>query len=240
MIRIAVCDDCITQLKLMEGLLEHYRQERKELDPKAQLFSSPDELIRQLDHGAIYDIFVLDMLMPQKSGIEVGKLIRARALPATIIYITAFPDYALEAFDVQAEQYILKPIDTKKLFEALDRAISRLAATEKLYTLKISGGVVRIPFSQIVCAENVGRVLRLHLADGTTQDSVYLREPFESYLTALLACGDFVQVHKSFVINLWHAKKITAERLETDIGFVSPISRRHAATVKKRYLDYVR
>ena len=97
-----------------------------------------------------------------------------------IIYITSSDDHALDAYGVHAVRYLLKPIDENSLFEALNYALSYTKTkTEPLYLIKTKDGILQRPYSKIEYIENANRRLAVHLVNGETLISLFIRKCFE-------------------------------------------------------------
>ncbi|MDE6203237.1 MAG: LytTR family transcriptional regulator, partial [Lachnospiraceae bacterium] len=98
---------------------------------------------------------------------------------------------------------------------------------------------VSIPSSRIEYIENVSRILDIHLADGESIRSIFIRKSFDSEIEGLLKGNSFLQVHKSFVINMKYVKTLTQNNVIMESGKSIPISKARSAGVKKEYLLYV-
>lgn len=240
MLRAAVCDDQDAELKMLNKLLEHYGKKLRHQTLETELYSSPRALIRRLEEGARFDFFILDMMMPEYNGVDVGRVIRAAGLESAIIYITASPDFALDAISVHPEQYLLKPLDPQALFYALDSACERInRRSAACLSVRTRGGTELLPYPKVVCVEHVDRIMRVYSEDGGILESVYLREPFEKLTEPILGQPGFVRTHKSYLVNLHHIRTLLQGELRMDTGLLVPISRRNAAEVRRTYLQYM-
>lgn len=239
MLRFAVCDDQSVELKLLEKLLRQYASERSCLPIEIALYKSPADLLRQLRSGIQYDVFVLDMIMPEYSGVEVGHAIRNGGCDSAIIYITASPDFALDAISVHPEQYLLKPINPETLFRVLDDARKRMSSQKPEVTIRTREGVVLLPCSEIVCVEHAGRIMRVYTSHDREVESVCLRVPFEKLMEPVLRRPEFLQTHKSYLVNLQHIRSMQNGTIRTDTGMIIPISRRNSAQTKDRCVRYI-
>jgi DNA-binding LytR/AlgR family response regulator len=240
MLKIAVCDDQEMELKILELHLDRYQQLRQCGAFEVRWYTSSAELVKQLQAGEHYDLFILDMMMPEYNGVEVGRAIRDSGLESAIIYITASADFALDAIRVHPEEYLLKPLNTEALYQALDVVLERLENRSRQFlTVKTRAGMQAIPCQEIVCVEHAGRVAKFHMENQTALESVYLRAPFEVLVEPLLRQTEFIQTHKSYLVNLRHVRTLQPANMVTDTGMEIPISRRNAAEVKQRYTQFL-
>lgn len=240
MLKIAVCDDQAMDLKILELHLREYRRRNRCGPFDVDWFTSSAELVERLQGGRRYDLFILDMMMPEYNGVEVGRAIRADGLDGAIIYITATADFALDAISVHPEQYLLKPLDPEALYQALDAVVGRKRDRERhCLTVKTREGIELLPCGEIVCVEHAGRVMRVYTADGAVRESVYLRASFESLVQPLLRRPGFIMTHKSYVVSLAHVRALQAAACLTDTGMEVPVSRRNAAEVRQQYLRFL-
>ena len=119
--RIAVCDDDREQLDKMEEMLAVYAQQHPQVEFKTDLFSDSRKLVNMVEEKAyLPDLMLLDIYMPEKTGIEAAQELRELGSDCRIVLITASEDHALEAFGVGASQYLLKPVSEQTLFPVLD------------------------------------------------------------------------------------------------------------------------
>ena len=126
MLRIAICDDEEQQLNQTAALLNTYLRARPDLQGQVEIFRSGGELLSQIDATGGFDLYVLDILMPELSGIDTGRRLRELGQGGEIVYLTSSNDFAADSYDVRAFFYLLKPVEEKKLFQVLDRAVEKL------------------------------------------------------------------------------------------------------------------
>lgn len=238
--KITICDDSIKDLLKVEKLLLKYKASHPDKDFELEKFSDPSRLYQKISEGKLTDIYILDMLMPRQTGIDLGNLIRTSGSENVIIYITASDDYALDAYGVHAVRYLLKPLDEYKLFEALDYALSYTKIkTESMYLIKTKNGLVQRPYSQVEYIENVNRKQEVHLSDGEIIKSLFIRKSFEEETLEAGKRQNFLQTHKSFLVNLDHVKQLTQDSVIMESGKRIPVSRTKATKVKREYLLYI-
>lgn len=238
--KITICDDSIKDLLKIEKLLLKYKSLHPNKDFELEKFSEPSRVYQKILEGKLTDIYILDMLMPRRTGIDLGKQIRMSSHESVIIYITASDDYALDAYEVHAVRYLLKPIDEYKLYEALDYALSYTKVkSESMYLIKTQNGLLQRPYSKIEYIENIGRKQEVHMSDGETLKSLFIRKSFEEETKEAAIRENFLQVHKSFLVNLDYVKQLTSDSIIMESGKQIPVSKAKAARVKREYLLFV-
>lgn len=236
MFRVAVCEDCSQQTEIILTLLDKYKTDRPGIAVKPNTFFSGKELLDVLNTGAVFDLFLLDILMPGLNGIELAQEIRARNANAPIIFLTSSTDYALDAFRVSAVQYILKPVVCDKLFPALDRIVTALKyENERSFLFTMPKHVMNILFSSIVCVELAGRSLRLYHENGEDFLSSSIRTTFAVAVSPLFEDDRFFSPHKSFVVNMVHVEELEANFFIMKNRLEVPVPRYKYAEAKARY-----
>ena len=147
-----------------------------------------------------YDVLFLDIQMPQLTGLQVAKLIRERLEAPELVFVTAHQEYAIEAFSVEAFDYLLKPVEPERLARVVERLTERRRAEDpSLGKLPVvSGGSTTLIDLDLVCfAEADGDYSRVHTFDRSYLCTSSLRELEES-----LPPSRFVRIHRSHLVNL--------------------------------------
>lgn len=239
--KVVVCDDSMEDLEQIKRLLTKYMETSGTAQLDVAYYTDSAALYQQIQAKAQADIYILDMIMSEKSGIDIGTLIRNNDEKSAIIYITSSDDFAFEAYGVHAVRYILKPVGEELFTEALDYAISGISRDKEdvVYTVKTKEGLVSVPYSRIEYIENYSRTLNICLTDQRTVQSIFIRRSFDEEIREIVAHGDFVQVHKSFLVNLRHVEKLASGSVLMKSGARIPVSKTRTADVKKEYLKFV-
>ncbi len=233
MIKVAICDDEAAEAIRIDGFVRAYD------DCDIKVYTSSKELARDIEDGAAFDLYLLDVVMPKPDGIELAQLIRELDETAVIIYLTNWNDRSLDAFRVYASQYLVKPVHLDTLQRALDIAlISVKDRNAKIFMLKTKDGSKAIPFHRIVYCELKDRTLRCVTADDKKHDSTTLRVSFEEAVSPLLSDSRFIRPHTSFVVNMDYVRSIEGNTLSMRIGGSVPIAQRAKGEVKEKYLQY--
>lgn len=179
-------------------------------------------------HTDRIDLMFLDIKMPAISGIDFVKSLKHS--PA-VIFTTAYANYAITGFELDAVDYLLKPITR----ERFDKSIGKLFRSQlpekseaKTYSyFKVSGKLVKVQHTELLYAQSVKDYISIKTAHGN-----YLVHMTMKYLERLLPAGVFLRVHRSFMINKQHVSAIDRTRIL--IGEeVIPIGENYRANVER-------
>jgi len=166
------------------------------------------------------DIAFLDINMPVLDGIAFLKTLR---LPPQVIFTTAYKEYAVEAFDLNACDYLLKPFSFERFIQAVDKAREKITktssqlqiATESFTYLRADGKIFKIDLEDLQYAEANGNYVKVVLDDGQFTTAMTFNS-FED----LLPKSKFIRVHRSFIVNKSKIRIIEGNRImmkETEI-----------------------
>lgn len=230
--RIAIVDDEAAEQKT---LLDYLAQYQKEVGCTFELsaFRSGDELLSQYQNT--YELLLLDIEMPGTNGLDTARRIRAQDTNVTILFITNMAQYAINGYEVDAVDYILKPVsyyDFKmKLLRALNRASHRQRQT---IPLELPGGIRQVPVSELIYVESLSHYLLYHVGG-----SVYRVRGNLGACEQQLGPWQFCRIHKSFLVNLAYVEEIRASELIIAGGSL-PIGRTFKNDLIQSFFRYVR
>ena len=161
--KIVVCDDYTRDLVTVERLLERYEKSAN-VTFDVEKFSDASQVYQKILRKELADIYILDMIMPEKTGIDIGGLLEKTG-KSVVIYISSSNEYAMEAYGVHAVRYLLKPVSDEIFGEAMDYAVSHVKLNQDLlykdirYPVKTRNGIVSVSCSDIVYIENEAMIL---------------------------------------------------------------------------------
>ena len=201
--------------------------------------------LRILQGGEV-DVVFLDIQMPGLTGLELAQVLAQFREPPPIVFVTAHEGHAVEAFDVHAVDYVLKPVRAERLAEAIRRVAGVVeggvapAPTERedAQIAVERGGVTRfVNRSDITHVEAQGDYARLHTAD----DSHLLRVPLTT-LEEEWADAGFVRVHRSLLVALGHVREVRMDSGRCTVLVGEPpvelgVSRRHTRALRELLLQ---
>lgn len=234
---IALCDDEPSELDKTEEILLHYRQSHPEAVFRAERFETTEELLYQIEEKKYApDLIILDIYMPHKPGIDAAKELRASGNTCRIVFLTTSKEHALEAFSVEATQYLVKPLTEDALFPLLDRFLAETGdASKKYILLRIDGKMRRIAVSQIVYCEAQGKTQCLYFADGTHS---LLRTTMAEIFEILSPYREFTRAGIAYIVNLEHVESLSRQELQMDNGKTIYPPRGSYQALWERYFNY--
>ncbi|WP_199562642.1 LytR/AlgR family response regulator transcription factor [Pedobacter chinensis] len=160
-------------------------------------------------HQQKIDLIFLDIKMPALSGIDFLKSLKN---PPAVIFTTAFSEYAVTSYELEAVDYLLKPITTERFQKSLDklfRSQSMLIDTEKEYTyFKVSGNLVKVSHTEILYAQSIRDYIMLYTKIGNLMVHMTMK-----YLCGLLPESQFKRIHRSYLVNKIHITAISKSQV---------------------------
>lgn len=226
---IAICDD---ERKLRAGL-------RKVIETKLQLdgieygiqeYESGEELLAGMEK-ILPDLLFLDIEMSGRNGMETARELRRKYKDTIIVFVTAYPDFVFQGYEVHAFHYILKPYKEEKIKEVLDKAMEEAGLLkEKYYLVEQKSKTLRLAFSKVVYFRSEGRNVEAVLTssdEGTKKVDNFLESVrFYGKLSEIEEEMPvyFVRIHNRYLVNLKFVDKLEGNSVEC--GSISlPVSR---------------
>lgn len=230
---IGVCDDDDTDLQYITGMVNAWAMQRR-IPVSIKTFPSAESFLFHYAENKDYDILLLDVEMGKLNGIDLAKQIRAQNDCVQIVFITGYPDFMSEGYEVSALHYLMKPVKSEKLGEVLDRAV-RLSQEERPFLLVTSDReTIRIFFDDIYYAESQGHYMLIH-----TQQTQYRVRMTVSGLLEKLDEG-FYRCGRSFVVSLRHISRITKNEIFLENQVSLPLGRGQYDEINKTMMRYLR
>jgi DNA-binding LytR/AlgR family response regulator len=168
------------------------------------------------------------------NGLDLARTIRRKDESLAIIFVTGYPDYMDEGYDVAALHYLLKPVRSEKLFACLDRA-NRKTREELFLLVECNGEIVRLPQKDIICIEAFAHEVKI-----TTVDKTYMSPQGIGSLDRELDHSLFMRPHRSYIAGLRYVRQIGKSELIFDDGTRIPISRHRYEETNGAFIDYYR
>ena len=211
------------------------------LDSRIGSVSSADsatEALRRLESEQ-FDVVFSDVRMPGLTGLDLARILARFVERPAVVFITAYDDTAVDAFELQVADYVMKPVRPERLAEAVRRVIAPAGAPsepedvgDETIQVELAGVTRFVQRSQVRWVEAQGDYARLHTADG----SHLVRVPLTSLEQRWTAAG-FVRIHRSTLVALAYVDELRVESGRCSLrvaGTDLPVSRRHTRAVRDR------
>ena len=232
MIRIAICDD----EKYMSDQIQELACAffgRRNRETAIRRFSCGREL---LEYDGQIDILFLDIQMKGMDGMETAKRLRAGKFRGFLIFITVLQEMVFQSFEVQAYDYLVKPIEEARFEKTMERLLASMCSAGGSSLLVQKGYESRIIQKEdIVFCEIIDRKIYLNLASGEVVDYYERIENLETKLDSR-----FFRCHRSFLINLGHLRGYKNGTAYMDNGRESPVSRLRGKEFSSVILEYMK
>ncbi|MDF2632331.1 MAG: response regulator of the LytR/AlgR family [Caproiciproducens sp.] len=237
MLKIAVCDDNITDLSNILSIVGDYQTLQKDKNKiLVTAFHSAVDLVAAMESGQAYDLVLLDILMPLMTGMDAAKEIRQFNQDVKIIFMTSSPEFAVESYAVDAYYYALKPIWKEKFFILLDKVIAETEIQSGASLLiKSKTGLIRVYINRLEFAEVIGRTIHYHLTDGSDIETVGSMSQLEKELHSY-PC--FIKTHRSYIINMEHIDTLSQREIIMQSHAAVPLAKTSYRTVKSAYITF--
>ncbi len=235
--KIAICDDDKQELFQISELVDEYLSYGLAEDKiEVHSFASSMKLLTQIESGKHFDIFLLDVIMPNINGIELAAEIRSRDQVAKIIFLTSSSEFAVESYSVSAFNYLLKPIQKDQLFSVLEKACNDiLSGLKKFIIVKTPSSLSKVFLHELIYVEVIGRNICFHQKSGVTIESISTISQLEA---VLLIDKRFIKPHRSYIVNLDYIKNLSQDGFTTTSDLFIPVSRNVFKEVKQAYINH--
>nr|WP_325296145.1 LytTR family DNA-binding domain-containing protein [uncultured Oscillibacter sp.] len=233
MIKFAICDDEPLMAQELAGHLADYMKENLITAYSVSSFSDGRALLDAIDR---FDVIFLDIQMEQPDGMETAKLLRRRGDHSLLVFVTVLKELVFDAFQVEAYDYLLKPLDRDRFKQTMDRVLRSLdRKTAEDIVIQRGTGCEVVLLSDIVYCEVLGRKIYLHKHDGTVSDYYDKLEDLERRVD-----GRFFKCHRSFLVNLDYVRGCQDGQVLLAQGERIPASRLRERELTQALLRYMK
>lgn len=232
-LRIAVCDDEKFYREKITALLQKYLSGHQ-LDSVIDIFCSGEEFLSQSSNAVKYDIVFMDINMEQTDGIETAMRIRAFQSNTYIVFVTAFIKYALDGYKVNAVRYIMKDTLDAAISECMDAILQKMQLRQISFSF-IEGEKKLYTDNLLYVESKKHKSVFYYQEEHLTKYQIY--EKLDDIEKVLNGAG-FLRLHKSYLVNMRHIRKISNYIAELSTGEELPIPRIRYQAVKQKFVEY--
>lgn len=216
LLRIGICDDQIDCAENIHSLLNEYLKKRK-MEADVTVFSSAEELLKS--NWQMFHILFLDVVMGQQDGIQAAVQIRRKNPDVSLIFVSAFLDYATMGYQVKASAYLLKSNLAATLSSAMDAVLAERKLARDTIEISVDGCTIPLRTHEISYIESYGRGAVFH---EQRDYHTYMRI---SDIEDMLCGKGFLRVHRCYIVNLGHCVTFKNYQAILDTGVTLPCSR---------------
>lgn len=227
-IKISICDDSAAERERISSLVSGWAL-ASGTEITLNQYSSAEEFLFSYE-DCKPDILLLDVEMPGLNGVELAKKLRAQNRIIQIIFITAYSDYISEGYEVAALHYLLKPVETEKLFKTLNRAVERVIRDCRSIALETADGTFVTPLYEVRYLEACKNYVTVHAERDYT-----VRRTLSDFSGDL--DSRFIKAGRSFIINLLWIKRVSKTEIELKTGEIIPIPKAAFETVNRAIIN---
>lgn len=229
--KVAIVDDEQDMTRQIEEFVERFRVE-SQMEVDARVFHEPRAFVENYDGS--YDLVLLDVEMPGMNGIEAAKAIRGQDRRVSIMFITNMAQYAIHGYEVEAVDYVLKPVGYQDFAMKMKKALRYIERdAEQKLVLDTTAGKLAVKVSDIVYVEVIRHYLSFHTDAGVYEVRGVMRE-WEKELGRY----HFVRCSQSYLVNLAKVRSIQGNKCMVG-GEELPLSRNKKNEFIQAFTRYV-
>lgn len=193
MLKVAIVEDNKAAMEKLQGYLERYAQENEE---KFDIAAFGDALAFLDNYRCIYDMVFMDIELPFINGMEAAKRLREIDSQVVLIFVTNMAQFAVKGYEVDALDYLVKPVHYGDFQLKLHRAVSRLKEAQEAILIQRQSGILKLRVQEIGYIEVRGHTLIFHTDMGEINGSGTLNE-----LENKLKGKGFLRCNKCYLVN---------------------------------------
>ena len=206
-----------------QRVLKYFIDETTVLDLKA-ICSNTAEAFKFLQLNNTIDLLFLDINMPKQTGLDFYKSLKS---PPEVIFTTAYSQYAVDGFEVNAIDYLLKPIAYERFLMAINKVIKNKMTTDNDFLILKENKVLhKVFYTDIQYIEAFGDYVKVH----TIEKTIVTHSTFSKFMSSLP--DNFLRIHKSFCINLNKMNRLSGNQITIDTHTI-PIGQTYRDSVLK-------
>lgn len=241
MIRIAICEDVISELLMQKQIIQSIMLKFSK-NIKLYCFQSGEDLLFEIDTSGNMDIIFLDVEMLGISGIETARIIREKDFRVILIFISCHNQYYKEMIEVQPYAFVDKPVSEEKLMKILKQVLETRLNLCDGYCFSYNKKQYNIPLAQIRFFQSDKRIVRINTIQTNSLEQEYLfYGKLEEVENDIIETNvKFIRIRKSWLVNSQFVKEYSVDKVVLDNGTEVEISKRYKDNVRQHYISMLR
>lgn len=231
MINVAICDDEEYMQKTLAQTVGEYLSSR-DIPEKITTFSSGKTLLESAEK---YDMIFLDIQMADLNGMQTARILRERGYTGRLIFITVLKEYVFDSFDVEACDYLLKPLDQERFVHTMNRIMASMQSVSHTLLIQKKNDCTVISVDEILYCEAMGRKIYIHTCQQQVISYYEKMEELSKKLGRL-----FFRCHRSYLVNLNYVRGYGEGLVRLSTGERLPVSRLREQEFSQTILNYLK
>lgn len=233
--KIYLCDDSKMDLARLCHYLEKYMQSEK-IDIEVEQFLTAADMLMAHEKAKEKPVLIfMDIYMNQMDGMEAAKKLRDMGVNTSIVFTTSSKEHAMDAFQVYADGYLVKPFDYENFLHAISKVSSRLRTDYKTIDLRIDRMNRKFRIKDVCFAETENHGVQIHCMDNVYRASITM----EGMRELIGEEPSFIMCGRSYLINFDYVESMDNEVIYMQDQETIPIPVRLRKQVKEQYQQYL-
>ena len=232
-LNVCIVEDSKIDAKIMKCILQEYFEE-KHFNYAIKTYGTGAEFFDDFKDGYICPTTLfIRVITPNANGLEICKKMRQEGFAGDIVFITDKPEYAIDAFSVDARGFVLKPLSPEHIFEVLDRVTS--FSSLQTISIKLGRQYIKVPTFGIMYVESDAHDCVFHCRQNTSYVSRCKLDDVETDINN----SKFIRCHKSYLVNMNYVQSISPNEFVMSDGSTIPITKKDSKTVNDIYKHFL-
>lgn len=225
--KVAIVEDETPHAEALQDLLRQWSEEHQALIDVA-LFGSGEAFLNACEDP--FDLVFMDIKMNGMDGISAAHQLRQQGFHGQLVFLTSFSEYVFDGYEVQALNYLMKPVSYEKIAKCMDYVEQKLH--DDHYTFRDHDLVTRIAYSKIIYFSSANHYTQIITTEGDFRQRESLQIVFSHLPSRFLFC------HRTVIINMEHVSKLKGRELVLSNGVIVPISQTYLQDVRSALMSY--
>ena len=227
MIKIAICDDEEILLEKNRTIVQEYITKNR-IVAEIETYTSGDFMLGDIEDGMQYDLLLLDIEMPHKSGMEIANVVKAFLPECLVIFVKSYLKYAIDSFALSIFRYIPKQELEPRLNQALKDAFNTIMIeNEDVYMIMMQTKLIKIPLKEVLYIQKNGKNSIFVMRNKEIKVRKTLAEVYDE-----MHKKEFVYIDRGCIVNIIHIMQVKNSEVELKGNILLPISRSHLQQIK--------